>query len=178
MAEISPLKRLTITSTLKPFDCNNSDLNDFFHEDALDYLKQLLAVTYVLESKKQTVAYFSVLNDRIINQEPDTKKRISNKLQRKIPYDKHWPSYPAVKIGRFAIHTDYQKQGIGTQLVDFIKAFFVNRNRTGCRFITVEAYQKALAFYKRNGFEFLTTADKDDKTRLMYFDLFTFRPSL
>lgn len=174
--KIPPIKRLKLTSRLKPFDCTDSDLNDFFHEDALDYLRQLLAVTYVLESKNDTLAYFSVLNDRIINQDSETKKRISNKLQRKIPYDKHWPSYPAVKIGRFAIHRKYQKQGIGTQLIDFIKAFFVNNNKTGCRFITVEAYHASLGFYKKNGFEFLTEMDKDDKTRLMYFDLVTFRP--
>ncbi len=176
MAETYSLKRLTLTSILKPFDCSNSDLNGFFHDDALDYLRQLLAVTYVLESENDTVAYFSVLNDRIINQDSETNKRISNKLQRKIPYDKHWPSYPAVKIGRLAIHKNYQTQGIGTQLIDFVKAFFINKNKTGCRFITVEAYQKSLGFYGKNGFGFLTEADKDDKTRLMYFDLCTFRP--
>ncbi len=103
MTEIPSLKRLTLTSTLKPFDCSNSDLNDFFHDDALDYLWLLLTVTYVLEGEDETIAYFNVLNDRIINQDSETKERLSNKFQRKIPNNKRWPSYPAVKIGRFAI---------------------------------------------------------------------------
>jgi GNAT superfamily N-acetyltransferase len=167
MAETSSLKRLTLTSTLKPFDCSNSDLNDFFHDDALDYLRQLLAVTYVLESKDETIAYFNVLNDRIINKDSETKKRLSNKLQSKIPNDKRWSSYPAVKIGRFAIHKDYQKRTIGTQLIDFIKAFFVNKNKTGCRFITVDAYQESLEFYGKKGFEFLTETDKESLSTIL-----------
>ena len=70
MADSPVLKRLTLDSSLKPFDCNDSDLNDFFHNDALDYLQQLLAVTYVLENKKETIAYFSILNDKIDNRNP------------------------------------------------------------------------------------------------------------
>ena len=57
MTEIPSLKRLTLTSTLKPFDCSNSDLNDFFHDDALDYLWLLLTVTYVLEGEDETIAF-------------------------------------------------------------------------------------------------------------------------
>jgi GNAT superfamily N-acetyltransferase len=175
MVNMPLIKRLKLTSILKPFDCNDSDLNNFFHDDALNHLRHLLAVTYVLESKRQTIAYFSVLNDMIINKDPETNKRISNKLQRKIPYVKHRSSYPAVKIGRFAVHKDYQRDGIGTKLIDTIKVSFTINNKTGCRFITADAYKVALEFYKRNGFDFLTDADKDEDTRLMYFDLFTFR---
>lgn len=172
---LPPIKRLNIASILKPFNCNDSDLNDFFHDDALNYLSQLLAVTYVIESKKETIAFFSVLNDKISNKDPKTKKRVK-KLEKKIPHNKQYSSYPAVKIGRFAVHSNYQNKGIGTNLIDFIKASFVTKNKTGCRFITADAYKDALGFYERNGFEFLTDADKNDKTRLMYFDLFTFRP--
>jgi hypothetical protein len=43
--------------------------------------------------------------------------------------------------------------------------------QTGCRFLTVDAYQNAVDFYIRNKFDFLTTEDESDKTRLMYFDL-------
>jgi hypothetical protein len=41
----------------------------------------------------------------------------------------------------------------------------------GCRFITVDVYRDAFGFYLKNGFEFLSSEDEADDTRLMYFDL-------
>lgn len=70
----------------------------------------------------------------------------------------------------------YQKQGIGSEVLSFIKSFFTIRNKTGCRFITVDAYNcdRVIEFYEDNGFRFLTDKDKSEDTRLMYFDLKTF----
>ena len=61
---------------------------------------------------------------------------------------------------------------IGTILLKFIKTFFVKDNKTGCRFITVDAYSNAISFYERNGFIPLNDDDKDERTRLLYFDLY------
>ncbi len=168
------LKRLTIDSVLKPFDCDVSDLNSFFFDDSLNYLKQLLAVTYVLEDESNTIAYFSILNDKIINRDPKTNQTISNTLVRKIPNKKRWPSYPSVKIARFGVHKNYQNQGIGTEIIDFVKQFFTTKNKTGCRYITVDAHNLSTGFYINNGFKFLTPKDENDETRLMYFDLMKF----
>ncbi len=44
-------------------------------------------------------------------------------------------------------------------------------NKTGCRFITVDAYAAAIPFYLRNGFVPLNDEDIDEPTRLLYFDL-------
>ncbi len=58
-------------------------------------------------------------------------------------------------------------------MLDFIKSYFVNDNKTGCRFLTVDAYADAVPFYIKNGFAPLNDDDKDDSTRLLYFDLAT-----
>jgi hypothetical protein len=47
------------------FNCGDADLNDFLLNDALNYQNELLAVTYLLIDGDQTVAFFSLLNDRI-----------------------------------------------------------------------------------------------------------------
>lgn len=169
-------KKLTLDLQVKPFECGDKDLDDFFNYDAIEYSKELLAVTYLIESQDVTVAFFSVLNDKIINKDPSKKKTISHPLARKIPNTKRLESYPAVKIGRFAIHSHYQRQGNGGRILKYIKALFISSNRTGCRFITVDAYNKAVGFYFKNGFKFLTPADEKENTRLMYFDLKTFKP--
>lgn len=48
---------------------------------------------------------------------------------------------------------------------------FVLGNRTGCRFITVDAYTNAIPFYEKNGFVLLSSEDTEGPTHLMYFDL-------
>lgn len=47
----------------------------------------------------------------------------------------------------------------------------LSADETGCRFITVDAYANAIPFYVRNGFVPLNDDDKDEPTRLLYFDL-------
>jgi len=53
----------------------------------------------------------------------------------------------------------------------------ISRNKTGCRFITVDAYRDAVPFYLRNGFKFMGSSEKEryDKgkghTIAMYYDL-------
>ncbi|MFT0159527.1 hypothetical protein ACMSFP_07565 [Bacteroides thetaiotaomicron] len=44
-------------------------------------------------------------------------------------------------------------------------------NKTGCRFLTVDAYAAAVPFYMKNGFVPLNDEDVDSATRLLYFDL-------
>jgi GNAT superfamily N-acetyltransferase len=162
------LLRLELNHELKPFDCGDTkagkDLTDFFINQSKDHLKQLLAVTYVLESEDKTIAYYSVLNDKINR---------SKKMNKLIPNAKHYFTYPAVKIGRFGVYKDYQGKDIGTQLFDYIKVLFTTNNRTGCRFITVDAYNEpsVIKFYEKNGFTFLSLKDETEETRLMYFDL-------
>ena len=48
---------------------------------------------------------------------------------------------------------------------------FVFENKTGCRFLTVDAYLEAIPFYEKNEFRFMNVEDHDPHTRLMYYDL-------
>lgn len=51
------------------------------------------------------------------------------------------------------------------------KLYFAINNKTGCRFLTVDAYADAVPFYQKNGFEPLTPDDESSPTRLLYFNL-------
>lgn len=178
---------------LETFDCDNQDLNDFFKEDAVNYSLSLLGKTYlfVLDSNKETiVAMFTVSNDSLKADDlPNNRKK---KIQKKIPYIKQRKSYPAVLIGRLGVDKCFAGYGIGTQLLDFIKAWFIDPlNKTGCRFLVVDAYntKHAIGFYQKNGFEFLFSSETQEKlyigssekhvlsTRMMYFDLLQLQSS-
>ena len=165
--------RLSADTKIKPFDCGDADLNDFLFNDAKPYLSELYAVTYLYVFGDDTVAFFSVSNDSISFDEKTISKTDWNRFCRKIPYVKRRHDSPAVKIGRLGVSRKYHDAGIGSQLLTYIKIFFIDNNKTGCRFITLDAYNNSatLSFYKKNGFAFLTESDKTDKTRSMYFDL-------
>lgn len=169
--EGSTLIRLTSDYQFKPFDCGDTDLNDFFLNDSKSYLQKLLAVTYVLETETEVIAFFSVLNDKITVADVDSGNQWK-KLFR-IPTGKIFRSYPAMKIGRLGVSNSFKGFGIGTIILDYIKELFITNNRTGCRYITVDAYRASLTFYEKNGFQYLTDKDKNSDTRLMYFDLMT-----
>jgi GNAT superfamily N-acetyltransferase len=164
--------RLTATTEIKPFDCGDSDLNDFLSRDAPDFLSQLLAVTYLFEHSGKTVAFFCVSNDKIQSDAFPSKSAWRRFLDA-LPHAKRWMDMPAVKIGRLGVHADCHGTGLGSALLDYVKVQFTDGNKTGCRFITVDAYNnpRTLGFYARNGFMFLSPNDADLKTRLMYFDL-------
>ncbi len=163
------LVKLTADRVIKPFCCSDLDLNEFLCEDARNFTKELLAVTYLLETEDKTILYFSLLNDKI-----DLNDAVScdrNRFNRSLPNSKRVNSYPSVKIGRLAVSIEFMGQGYGRKILDFIKSMFITSNKTGCRYITVDAYVAAIPFYEKNGFKFLTREDADDDTRLMYLDL-------
>lgn len=174
--DFSRLSQIQLTSdtVIKPFKCSEEDLNNFLFEDAKYFQKELMAVTYLIEDKNLdfTVAYFSLLADKItFNPE---ERSAWNRLNRTIPNSKRRKSYPAVKIGRLAVNEEYAGSGVGTFILDSIKYAFTSVKRLGCRFLTVDALKSAASFYQKNGFKFFTELDKEDETRLMFYDLKSF----
>ena len=178
-----------LINSTKLFECSNLDLNDFFQNDCIAFANELMGKTYcfTLDSdSKNIVCSFTISNDSIKTSIlPNARKK---KVLKNIPSQKRFKSYPAVLIGRLGVSKEFTSLGIGTELLNFIKSCFIERdNKTGCRFIIVDSYNtnEALNFYKKNGFNFLFSSEEQEKTatdvsndsqiktRLMYFDLIT-----
>lgn len=157
----------------------------------MGYHNRLLGKTYYFclnEDPKRVVTAFTVSNDSL---------RMTNKLAEEFRdkfleetdlRDKQIKRFPGVLLGRFATDARYAGQGFGTAVMDFIKLFFRRNNKTGCRFIIVDALnnESTLSFYKKNGFDFLIEDERLEakyvgvgvgrmplNTRLLYFDLLT-----
>lgn len=169
------------------FDCGHPDLNDFFSNDCIAYSKELLGKSYCFRSDSDLsiiACAFTVSNDSIkVNFIPNSRKK---KLVKSIPRPKQFRSYPAVLIGRLGVNQNHKGAGIGRELMNFIKSWFIDsNNKTGCRFLVVDAYNETIPikYYKQNDFEFLFSTEEQEreymgllddvqlKTRLMYFDL-------
>ena len=170
------VRKMNDHERIDSFNCGERyyDLNDFIINDAPLYSKELFAVTYLMEDESAPIAYFSLANDRIgIEDFHDTTSY--NRFRRKrFVNSKRIKHYPAVKICRLGVDVSRQYAGVGTKIMNFIKFFFLDDNKTGCRYITVDAHIDAVPFYMKNGFELLRDiqiTESLDSTVLMFYDL-------
>ena len=185
------LVRLTAEklAACKPFSCGEDDLDEFFAKDCLVNQRKLLGKTYLFCLKNQPdtiVTAFSLSNDsiRLTNRIADEFKE--QFLDDTDLRDKTFKRFPAVLIGRLGTNKDFAGQGYGTAIMDFIKVLFRTNNRTGCRFLIVDALNRSdtLHYYEKNGFHYLIADERLEakymgigighiplNTRLMYFDL-------
>ena len=169
---------LTENHSIKPFDCEDDDLNEFLFEEAIPYRKEKLATTFVVENNERTLGYYSLLNDSLqLREDMFTSKSQFRKFLRELmPYPKrHLKTIPALKIGRLAIDKTFKGKGLGSVIMANIISKCIKMNQEqACRLITVDAYKQAVPFYQKMGFKFLIEGDKDDATRLMFLDLTSF----
>lgn len=104
------------------------------------------------EFPHRIVALFTLANDSIKTKLISSNDK--NRLQRNIVNPKRGRSYPAVLIGRLGVNREYQgtPSHVGQQLMVFIKDWFRHEdNKTGCRFLVVDAYNedKVLKYYDK-----------------------------
>jgi GNAT superfamily N-acetyltransferase len=107
------------------------------------------------------------------------------KVKELIPHEKPLKSYPAMLIGRLGVSLDFVGQGIGSQLMNFIKSFCFIDQKQRCRFLLVDAYNQfnVLTFYQKNGFRFVFSTEEQERdyykqttieplrTRFMFYDM-------
>lgn len=176
-----------IAAYCTPFSCEDNDLDDFFSKDAFLYETELLGKTYAwinISDPTKILGLVTLANDSVKAQYIASSAR--NRLQRSITNAKRGINYPAVLIGRLGISAEYRDKGLGSQILNFLKSWFRSLdNKTGCRFIVVDAYnnEKTLHFYEKNNFKPLYKTEQEERsflglnsdepleTRFMFFDL-------
>jgi len=168
----------TLAALDHTFDCGRDDLNDFFANDLIPHEDQLFTRTYVLTPQEATVAegyapvaFISFCNDAI--QKGDFKTAEAQQAIDSLPEPKRYRALPAVKIARLGVQKELRGRGVGSFLLNVAKCLFLCNNRTGCRFLTVDAYNddETLHFYQKSLFQFLTEKDKNRDQRALFFDL-------
>lgn len=166
------LKQVDNIELLQSFDCGEEDLNDYFRNDAIHHKNELITQTYYISSTEDSsfpIALIDFCNDSLkIKKIEEYQSLFSVK-----PY----PSFPAVKITRIGVARELQSQNIGTYALNMVKQMFTTNNRTGCRFLTVDAYNnsRTLNFYRNNGFQNIKQTVATGSTVAMFFDLKRFK---
>ena len=160
--KLSPEKPIT------GFDCGDSDLNDFFNHDALLFQREQLGQTYYycLKETNRVVCAFSLSADSLKTVLLPGSR--SKKIKELIPREKSLQTYPAFLIGRLGISVEFSGQGVGSQLLDYIKIYCDNRYPYLVRFLVVDAYNNnhVLSFYQKNDFSFVFSSEEQEKENL------------
>jgi GNAT superfamily N-acetyltransferase len=178
-----------VLANCRPFSCGNDDLDDFFANDATRYAHFLMGKTYCFRlnsDPSKLVCALTLSNDSIRIYDLPRGRR--DHMRSLTHHEKPLRRYPGVLIGRLGVGSEFAGIGIGNETLDFVKGWFYSSdNKTGCRFIIVDAVNEphVISFYQKNGFvplfsseeqEFLYTGGRKGEpitldTRLMYFDL-------
>lgn len=172
------VRQLADDEVIEGFSCGDSDLDDYILNESKLYQAELIAANYLLEDEqRRLIAFFTLVNDRVCINDFDTYTAFNRFRNKRFVQSKRFRGYPALKVGRLGVTKDFIRSGIGSILLDFIKTYFIKNRRTGCRFLTVDAYQDAVPFYDKNGFVKLNE-ESNSNTCLMYYDLLDFRGRL
>lgn len=174
-------KKLTLRSIrdvddelLGHFDSGRPQLNYFLQQEARDYdLYGLTNTTLAfIADNSRPVAYFSLTADSV---------HLSNveRMELGLPFEASISFYPAVKITKLAVISQFQGKGIGKALINLICGI-ASEAPFAVRLLTVDAVNQVavLKFYECNGFLESLSEQKErqnQRTRetiLMFRDLY------
>ena len=166
---LTSLQDIQVQSNLSFFSCGDKDLDEFFQCDAAAYEYALFGKTYAFIDKRNNItSMFTISNGGI------QAKQMRRKLRENVPYPKRLiHNYPSVLIGRLAVSEKFQGKGIGSEILDFLKIWFSDsHNKTGCRFLAVDAYNvySILKFYENNEFSFVFKSENEERASLQLQD--------
>lgn len=138
-------------SAISSFCCDKPHLDEFLTTTALALHQSRLGFTHVVfhQDFEGPVAYFTLSNDAIPLNE-------SERFDLGLDSDIKLSAFPAVKIGRLAVHKELQCNGVGTAVMDLIIGEILDSaSLSAGRLIVVDAdnEERVINFYKRLGFE-------------------------
>jgi ribosomal protein S18 acetylase RimI-like enzyme len=158
------LENQTSGRLIEPFDhsrhiregfcCGIESLDLYFRTRARQDRDKFAAAVFVLAEGANVLGYYTLSAYTINSSE------MPAELARKLP---RYPHLPATLLGRLAVDTRYQGQGLGEDLlVDALKRCMSNTVEIGSLAVVVEAEnEQAIEFYLRYGF--IQFPDKRDK---------------
>ena len=155
MTSLSYVK-LDNSSNVESFSCGNEEhhfkLNHFLKEKALNHHSDFIGTTLLASKDEITVGYITLLADSIIVRKEE--KELRENFFSKVFLRNKYETFPSLKIGRIAVHEDYQHRGksnglkVGTYLFKLSVAIATKSNDfMGVRFLTVDAKDNARDWY-------------------------------
>ena len=166
------IKKLETNDNIDSFSCGNSewhkDINEFLIDDALNQQTKGLNVTWLCLKGIQLVGYTSLVSSTLKIEESSTWKTTLNIGETKRSY------VPCGLIAQFGVAAGFQRQGIGTFMLSFIRGAAISSG-FGIKLLTLHVHKGNEAgreFWESMGFVIFQPTS-GDKYRFMVHDLFS-----
>ena len=129
---------------LDDFDCSHDALNNWLRQRALKNEASGASRTYVVCHQNHVVAYYTLATGAV------QCAHAPGRVRRNMP-----DPIPVMVLGRLAVHVDWQKKGLGRDLLaDAIRRTLQAADIAGIRAFVVHAISdEAKRFYERLGFQ-------------------------
>ena len=145
---------LDVSHRKEEFNCGKPLLDNYLHKQAKQDVKRRLAACFVLSDGGSIKAYYTLSAAAI------ERRLLPQDIIKKLP-----PTYndlPAILLGRLAVDTRYQGQGLGEMtLLDALKRSYLTSNEVGSMAVMVDPLDEPAAnFYGYFNFHFLPDSGK------------------
>jgi GNAT superfamily N-acetyltransferase len=141
------VQTLTRAHHRQTFSCGNEALDRYLHTQARQDMQRYLAQVFVLVADDRTTieGYYTLSNSSLLLSE------LPEALRRRLP---RYPKIPVTLLGRLAVDTRYQGQGIGRLLlVDALRRSALQAATIASLAVVVDAIDETAAnFYKKYHF--------------------------
>ena len=136
-----------------------------------------------LDESRKIICAFSLSPNALKSSDLPNSRR--KKVREYIPHEKTLQSYPAFLIGRLGVSSEFNGQGIGTQLMNLVKGFCIDNYSDFCRFLVIDAFNSpsVLSFYQKNNFSTVFSTEEQERkaykikpeevlqTRYLFYDM-------
>ena len=163
-------------SVLSSFSCEkNSDIEHFIKQNAYEFARKKISVTYLVFRGKQLLGIFTLTSKILIISANKLSKSKRNKIARYANSNENDLEYaiPAFLIAQFGKNDNISNNISGTQLMNYtitILRLIQHHIGGGVIFLECENKAKLLNFYSKNGFvEF--SERKDTKSNINYIQM-------
>ena len=148
---------LNANHNLSSFDCSNDDemgLNEFIHDEALQFQKEKMGITYLFFYNDIIVGFATLAMSQLEIKETKIK----------LPFKTTIKDYPALMIGRLATNNSYRGRHVGENIclwcVSKVKQL---SSEIGCKLIIILTNDKKYMFYLNCGFDMIPKFEKKAK---------------
>jgi GNAT superfamily N-acetyltransferase len=162
-----PFKEL---GQVRNFSCGEPDLDAFLNsEEVEEYERESLGRTFLAYYNGALAGYYTISTDGLRLEYIQSRKYPKSHVKRGKELVE---TVPSLKIGRLAVHTEFQGKGVGRILIRRISAI-ATLSVPAVRLLVVNSKEKSIPFYTKCGFRFTLPVghERGRKLRTMYLDL-------
>ncbi len=153
---------LTKDDDFSNFTCGKKSIDDFIHNEALDFQNERLGVSYVFRYNGTIIGFVTLSMADL------KKERLAG--NDRLRFGKE--NYPALQISQLAVCKDLGDNDIGTFLCDYsIAEAYKLSEKVGCRFLVLNAKKDVIRFYEKYGFKLLPNQE-NRREPVMFLNIF------